>query len=80
MKVKYKYGYDFSNGVQIEKETIDEWIEEILDYLVESKEKYMYIRSGNSMVIGIRYKKEIAIFEVTSAGYTEHLYKIKRDK
>lgn len=58
MKVKYKYGYDFSNGVQIEKETIDEWVEEILDDLAESKEKYMYIRSGNSMVIGIRRKKK----------------------
>lgn len=79
MKVKYKYSYDYSNGVQIEKETIDEWIEEILDDLVESKEKYSIIRSGNSMVIGIRHKKEIEIYEVTS-GYTEHLYKIKRDK
>ena len=79
MKVEYKGGYDFSDGVQIEKETIDEWIEEILDYLIESKKKYRVIRCGNSMVIGIRHKKEIEIFEVTS-GYTKHLYKIKRDK
>jgi len=81
MKVKYEYGYDFSNGVQIGKETIDKWTKEILDYLAESKEKYATLRSssGNSMVIGIRHKDEIEIFEVTS-GYTEHLYKIKRDK
>lgn len=77
MKVKYKYGYDFSNGVQIEKETIDAWIKDILDYLVESKEKYTVIGCGNSMVIGTRHKKEIIIYEVTS-GYTEHIYKIKK--
>lgn len=79
MKVKHIGSFDFRGGVQVEREDIDRWTKEVLTYITEENQPYTFISSGNSMVLGINYGKEIEIYEFTS-GYVKHDYKVKKKK
>ena len=51
--------YDFTDGVNIDNATINEWIKQCIDNLEEnSEDTYWSIESGNTFVIVFRGSKE----------------------
>jgi hypothetical protein len=74
-EIKLVATYDHADGAVISRERVDKWHEEILQ---KFKDDPLAVRtaarSGNSMVIGIRYDDgEINIFEITK-GYKVFTY------
>lgn len=68
--MKLKRHYDFRDGVKVSQEDIDRYTEEALKAL--KYQEYYHMRTGNLLLIGIKYDDEVKIF--ISKGYEEFVY------
>lgn len=71
---------DFTRGLPVSQEERDVWKEKVFAYLKENKKEHSYtISTGNSIVIGLKTKSEITIYDV-GGGYKESVYIRKKGK
>jgi len=54
--------YHFGNGAKIEDEQIDDWVDEIVDYLMRENDYYSFRASGDTIAIGFKKEGEIEIY------------------
>ena len=58
---------DYNNGVQVSKEVVNDWHNDIFEYLNTAPSGAFNFRmSGNSAVIGYKHDDEIVMFEITN--------------
>jgi len=59
----YKDFFSYKDGVEIEDELTQSWVNEAVDYLLENPEEhYTYRMSGNTLVIATKNLDEINVF------------------
>lgn len=69
-----QYFTDFHNGKQVSDEEIKEYHKQVLDEMTKDKNcSRVYIRAGNTFILGLRSGNVIDIFEFNS-GYKEYSY------
>lgn len=58
-----KHFWETSNGVEIDKQSIDRWAEESIEYA--NANGYGYVRSGNTIVLAFKHPDEdfIEVFD-----------------
>lgn len=55
--------FDYSDGVPIDSETTQKWVNQVVEYLLkEQEEHYSFVGSGDTLVIGLRNDEEIIIY------------------